>query len=399
MAKIIIDNDKYFKRVTTEIFPTNSQKELIDRSLELSRYVYNWVIEKEKEQYELFKLGKSDLKFLDKYKLSKLLTEYKKSNQWLYDVPSATLRGAIERAVDAYIRFFKGQNGYPKFKSKKSNKSSYRSRTDRTYFEDNLLRIEGLPRNEKVYTKYHTKLSKNDKIYSIGIIKEYNKYYVSYVLIENKPNKNTIQINKNIGAIGIDLNIDKRFMLSNGDVYKEPNLDKLESSINKLQRIYKRKRMKKEKVEISNLHKNTITHIPYSNRDIKLRTKLRKKYQKLHNIKENFIQQTTSKIIKMNPTAIVMENLCVEDMKRKRSISKQVIKGNFFRCKQVMKQKCNMYNIPFIEADRHFPSSQICSECGFKHKTSKRIFKCPNCSIIIDRDLNAAINLERLAYL
>ena len=77
MAKIIIDNDKYFKRVTTEIFPTNSQKELIDRSLELSRYVYNWVIEKEKEQYELFKLGKSDLKFLDKYKLSKLLTEYK----------------------------------------------------------------------------------------------------------------------------------------------------------------------------------------------------------------------------------------------------------------------------------------------------------------------------------
>ena len=120
--------------------------------------------------------------------------------------------------------------------------------------------------------------------------------------------------------------------------------------------------------------------------------------EKITNVVENFIQVETNKIIKMKPTAIVMEDLSVVDMDKNRKVAKIIYHDNFNRCHQVMKQKCNKYSIKFIEADSRYPSSQLCSNCGARRKIyTCKTYKCRSCGMEMDRDLNAAINLMKLA--
>ena len=100
----------------------------------------------------------------------------------------------------------------------------------------------------------------------------------------------------------------------------------------------------------------------------------------------------------MNPTTIVMENLSVDDMEKNRNIAKQVYNANFNRCITVMMNKCNRYNIKFMLAPSNYPSSQLCSGCGYRKKLySAKTYNCPHCGLSIDRDLNAALNLAKLA--
>ena len=139
--------------------------------------------------------------------------------------------------------------------------------------------------------------------------------------------------------------------------------------------------------------------IECSKRAIKRLNKRRKIQNRIDNIVENFIQQETCKIIKMNPTYVVMEDLSVTDMDKNKKVAKKIHYSNFSRCITVMSNKCNKYNIPFKLAHPRFPSSQLCSCCGSRKKIySSKVYICPKCGMRMDRDLNAAKNLEKLAF-
>jgi putative transposase len=262
------------------------------------------------------------------------------------------------------------------------------------YFDKNLLRIEGFPRGEKIYTKWNSgfKSTDNIKFYNPTISKNLlGEYFISFSLMENK----YIIENTNKNVIGIDLNIFNRFVCSNGYKSGCPDISKLIKRADRLER--------KIQKEISKIKKEARTKsLKYSDmsnskRFEKRLNKKRKINNKITNIEENFIQNETSKIIKMNPSSIVMEDLSVTDMHDNKRITKAIVHCKFNRCIEVMKNKCNSHNISFNLADKFYPSSQLCSNCGNRKKIfSQKIYKCNVCGMIMDRDLNAAINLSYL---
>ena len=124
-----------------------------------------------------------------------------------------------------------------------------------------------------------------------------------------------------------------------------------------------------------------------------------KRTKKLTNVVENSIHNITKEIVMTNPKGVVMEDLDVNKMKSKNHfIASEIHDYSFGKCKQIMKEKCNNYNIPFKVAPRDYPSSQLCSNCGHKYDIDRhsRKYKCPVCGHIEDRDINAAKNLANL---
>ena len=123
---------------------------------------------------------------------------------------------------------------------------------------------------------------------------------------------------------------------------------------------------------------------------------LNKLYKRLTNVRENHLHQVTTEIVKLKPSKLVMENLNVMGMMKNRHLSEKIQEQNFFRFRQMMEYKCNKYNIKIVFADRWFPSSKTCSCCRHvKHdlKLKDRKYICSECGLVIDRDLNAAVNL------
>lgn len=402
MALLKFDENKYFtKGYKIRIYPTEIQAQIIDRRFELNYAIYNWTIEQEIEQYKRFKSGESNIKFLSFFSLIKLFTIFRHENPWVCEIPYGSAEKSIKRAYNAFEMFFKTKNNFPKFKSKKHiRKLSYGVRHDTMYFENNMLRIEGFPYGDKIYTKWNSGFTSQDRLkyYNPVISKDiYGHYYISFSLVIEKPQSNYCYDSLTDNPIGIDLNVRDRFVCSNGYRSGSPNLHRLIKRKNRIQhQIGKDIRRRKEEARTKSL---LYSQIKSSKRAEKRLNHRRKISDKITHITDNFIYHTVNKIINMNPSIIIMENLVVEDMKQKRYISKQLGNSRFNRCIVIMKNKCNQYNIPFKLADTHFPSSQLCSNCGYRQKIfSQKVYNCPQCGLSIDRDLNAAINLKNLAY-
>ena len=135
-----------------------------------------------------------------------------------------------------------------------------------------------------------------------------------------------------------------------------------------------------------------------TNNIVKLEKEIKLVYRKLSNIRLNHIHQATNKIIKTKPYRIIMEDLNVNGMMKNKHLSKAIAEQSFYEFIRQMKYKCEFNGIEFIQADRFYPSSKTCSECGNikdKLKLSERTYICSECGCVIDRDLNASINLSR----
>lgn len=400
-------NNVYFEGHKIEIFPTKEQKEYIERSFELTRYVWNWALEQELNNYKLFQEGKSNKKFLNIYDLKKLFTIHRKNNIFLEDIQYETAVYVFRNVITAYENFFKRDKSLsykinkPKFKSKKHN-NYIPLRNNTTYFENNMLRVPGLSRGDKIFTNYYTNNTKHDNIkyYKCGIKKDnLGKYWFCFAF--EKQRKTTYFSDNNIPqteAIGIDLNVKQTIVCSNGEIFEKPDLKKINKRIKRESRaVMKDCRLLQKRQSEQERTNSAIKLLPSKNAEKRI-NKLRKSYKKKFDKIDNFIYQSVSRIIKMNPKAIVMEDLDVVEMNQLHNIAKYTSECNFGKIYQIIKYKCEIYNIPFILADRYYKSSQTCSNCGAtKPKNSSRLFHCNNCGLIIDRDLNAAKNLAKLA--
>ena len=417
---------EYYKGRRIRIYPTDTQAKFIDRCIELNRYVYNWAIDTQEEHYKLYKEGKAKYSTICNYKMDKLFTELRSKKPWLKDVPHNSARNAIRHCTTAYKKFFDNRfhNKYPKHKSKKRSKQAYETRSDRFYFEDNMLRIEGLPKNgpeSMIRTEFHTRFKKFDDIkYTGTVISKDNlgQYWVSF----NMKYYDFVNDYSNVAfrhkAIGIDLNVKNRFVLSTGEIFKAPDTSRLEKRIRKEQSQVSRDRKRYEK-KIKQLRKedsipiyfmdnngqkrtnSDFEVIPMSKRAQKRAIKLKKDIKKRANINRTFHHTITKQIVEKyaDTECIVMEDLNSNHLNDRHYIAKHTHNVAFREIRRMMEYKCNNRNIPIIFADREYPSSQLCSNCGNRRKIgSRKTYICPNCGSRINRDINAAINLEKYYY-
>lgn len=367
------------KSLKIKLYPTKEQEILFYKHINCQRYIYNWALNLNNELY------RKDKKKYSSTELSKMLTQYKKQKVWLNEVSSATLKESVRNLDKAYTNFYKGRTNLPKFKSRKKSKLSFYSRYDKIkFYQNNTVNLEKIGK-VKYKSSYNIDLTQ--------IIK-FSNPHVSYngrcwVLTLGIEVINEFQELTN-AVIGIDLGVKYLAICSDGVVYK--NINK-EATIKKLE-----KRLKRLQRQVSKKYELNKEGRSYrkSNNIIKLEKQINKLHRKLHNIRLNHLHQTTSAIVKTKPCMIVMEDLCIKDMMKNKSIAKQVQKIGLYEFIRQMKYKCEWNNIEFIQVDKYYPSSKMCSQCGEVKKDLKlsdRTYKCEKCGLIIDRDFNASVNL------
>lgn len=359
------------------LLPIKEQEEKLWQAVGTARFVYNWTLAKQEENY------KNGKKFIKDGDLRKELTQLKKTEfKWLSEVSNNVAKQAVKDACNAYVRFFDGFSKKPRFKSRKKSKPSFYHDTSKLKVKEMSVNIEKIgwiktAEQIPISVKYN-----NPRISFDG------KYWYISIGTERKPNE--IKLTKE--SLGIDLGINKLAVCSNGMIFKNINkskkVKKLEKKLRKLQRKisnkYEKNKEGRKFVKTSNI--------------IKLEKQIKLLHRKLSNIRSNYNHQTTNVIVKSKPSRVVMENLNVSGMMKNRHLAKAIANQCFYEFKKQLKYKCEFNGIKFIEADRWYPSSKTCSNCGNIKKRlslSERIYKCEHCGLEIDRDLNASINLSK----
>ena len=374
------------KSYKIRIYPTKEQEKLIWQHIGACRFIYNYFLAWEQKQYE------AGEKYCGKFGFNYELTNLKQQEEykWLYDVSNASLQLTLSDLNDAYQNFFKKRGKYPKFKSKKKSKNAYPIRTSVFYIKGNKFQIEKLGK-VKFRTDFNLPRNKETKFRNVRLSynKAKNKYFISFGL----EYENQVQ-ELNDYNVGIDLGVKDLAIISyDGNSKKYHNINKSKKIKELTKRLKHLQRAISRKYEAN---KQGNTYIK-TNNILKAEKDLLKLYNKISNIRDNCIHQTTHEIILLKPKRVIMEDLNVRGMMKNRHLSKAIQEQSFTKFITYMKYKCEWNGIEFIQVDRFYPSSKMCSNCGsIKEdlKLSDRTYICPECGTVIDRDLNAAINLE-----
>ncbi|MGU8344935.1 RNA-guided endonuclease InsQ/TnpB family protein [Clostridium perfringens] len=381
-----------------EINPTDEQKSKIHRTIGVSRFIYNFYIARNKEIYE------REGKFVSGIDFSKWLNnEYIHNNQemnWIKEVSSKATKQAIMNGDKAFRDFFKKAKGFPRFKKKKNQDvKAYFPKNNKTDWTIERHRVK-IPTLGWVRLKEFGYIPTNSIVKSGTVSQKADRYYVSILVEETdiKISNSNIGIkifNHNNEGIGIDLGIKDFAICSNGNKFKNINktstIKKAEKKLKREQRKLSRKyeslkiRNKKEKggnVTRQNIQKQIV--------------KVQKLHQRLTNIRTDYINKIVSSIIKQKPSYITIEDLNVKGMMKNKHLSKAIASQKFFEFKTKLMSKCKQNDVELRIVDRFYPSSKTCSQCGEIKKDLKlsdRVYKC-SCGLVIDRDLNASINLR-----
>lgn len=336
------------------------------------------------------KAYKKEGKNLSRFDMCKLLSPLKNKEDynWLKEVSNASLVIICKDLSQAYDSFFNKVNKYPKYKSKKKSKKSFPVRGDikRFYFTQDYVKIEKIGR-VKYKSKYKHIIGKDVKFYNPRISLINNKWILSVGLdYENQVVELTDK------SLGIDLGIKKLAVCSlDGEMLEFNN-------INKSKRIKSLNHKLKHIQRVINRKYRTNKSYDKTKGILKYEEILKKIHHKIVCIRENYIHQTTHYLVSLLPYRVVMEDLNVTGMMKNRHLSRVIQEQCFYKFMSFMKYKCEELGIEFIQVDRFYPSSKTCCYCGSIKsdlKLSDRIYSCSECGLEIDRDFNAAINLER----
>ena len=359
------------------LYPSEIQEKKLWQSVGTARFIYNWTLSKQEENY------KNGGKFISDVILRKELTKLKKNElNWLNEVSNNVAKQAVKDACNAYKRFFNRLSDKPRFKSrKKSKKSFYNDNIKLKVKENRLVNIEKVG-----WIKTNEQLPIGVK-YSNPRISYDNKYWYISVGIEQE------QIKEDLTdvSLGIDLGLKNLAICSDGTVFKNINksnvVRKIEKRLKRLQRQVSRKyeqnKKGKEYVKTKNI--------------IKFEKQIQQVHRRLANIRNNYLHKTTTSIVKTKPYRVVIEDLNIKGMMKNKHLSDAIRKQGFYEFKRQLEYKCKFIGIELVVADRFYPSSKTCSQCGEIKKDLKlkdRVYNC-SCRLSIDRDLNASINLSR----
>ena len=358
----------------TEIELNDKQRFEYFKTIGVCRFMYNFYLQKNNEIKD-----REDNNFMSDYDFiiwfNKDFLPQNPEYKWVKEVSGKAVSRTLREAYLAYKRFFNGKGNHPKFKKKGRDICS-------VYFVRNhishKIRCERHRIKIPVFgwckIKEYGYLPLDGSIISGRITYKANKFFISVL-----SNQDVFYKENNVNnGIGIDLGIKHFAICSDGAVYDLPDISKEEDRIKKINRT-----MCKQSKGSKNFLKNKI--------------KLQKIYLKIQNTRNDAQNKIIESIINKKPKFITIEKLQVEEMLKNRILSHSLQKQSFYAFSQKLKNKCLENGIELRQVSQYFPSSKTCSECGCidrELQLKDRIFKCKECGAIIDRDLNASINLR-----
>jgi putative transposase len=366
------------------------QIQKINQTIGTCRFVYNFYLAHNKETYE------KEKKFVSGMDFSKWINNEfipnNKNYKWIKEVSSKSVKQSIMNAEKAFKRFFKHQSGFPGFKKKgKSDVKMYFVKTDSKVIipcERHRIKIPTLGWVRIKEKGYIPTNSETHTIKSGCVSCRAGRYYVS-VLVEEIQKDQPIL---NDFGIGIDLGIKEFAITSNGIIKKNINktatVRKLEKQLKREQRCLSRKyddykkRKKKGEATRQNIQRQQL--------------KVQKLHQQIENNRTDYVNKCVNEIVKTKPSYITIEDLNVSGMMKNRHLSKAVASQKFYEFRTKLETKCKENGIELRVADRWYPSSKLCHECGCIKKDLKlsdREYIC-DCGYHTDRDYNAALNLR-----
>lgn len=353
------------------IYPNKEQRLYLSKTFGCTRFIYNKMLADRIKAYEENK--DLDIKQI-KYPTP---AQYKKEFTWLKEIDSLALANAQMNLDKAYKNFFRDKSvGFPKFKSKKTNRFSFTTNNQKgtIYIENNKIKIPKLKSMIKI--KQHRQF--NGLIKSCTISKTpTGKYFIS-ILVDTE----NIQLPKTSNKVGVDLGLKEFAITSDGEFFSNPKwLRKSEKRLKKLQRDLSRKKKG-------------------SNNRRKARLKVARLHEKITNQRKDFLHKTSTQLINENQV-VVIEDLKVSNMLKNHRLAKAINEVSWFEFRTMLEYKASWYGRELVIAPSNYASSQLCSNCGNKSSQTKdlscRTYICPICGLEIDRDINASKNLLKLA--
>ncbi|WP_293960424.1 transposase [uncultured Fusobacterium sp.] len=364
------------------LYPTKEQEQKLWQSVGTARFIYNYTLAKQEENY------KNGGKFISDGTIRKELTQLKKSElTWLNEVSNNVAKQAVKDACNAYKKFFKGLARKPKFKSKKKSKPSFYNDPIKLKFKEKKVLIEKVG-----WIKTNEQIPRDVKYNNPRITYDNKYWYISVGIEVDKKQEELTDI-----SLGIDLGLKDLAICSDGKVFKNINKTKKVKKLEK--RLKQKQRQISRKYEMNKIKKEgggSCQFIKTKNIE-KLEETTKLIHRKLTNIRNNYLPQVTTSIVKTKPYRIVIEDLNVSGMMKNKHLSDSVRKQCFYKFRQYMTYKTELNGIELVIADRFYPSSKTCSICGsikYDLKLKDRIYKCSHCGVVIDRDYNASLNLS-----
>ncbi len=359
------------------IYPNSEQRQELARTFGCSRWVYNWALEtKTKAYYQ----DEESLSFTD---LSGRLTDKKRKEEteWLSEVSAVTLQQSLRNLNQAFTNFFEGRAEYPSFKSKKAGQTARYVGTAFDIREENgkrKLRLSKMP--GLINIRWSRELP--SKPSSCTVTKNAaGQYHVCFVCTEEAhllPRVNGED--GDLEFVGVDLGIESLVTLSTGEKVGNPRWFENEYD-----------RLRREQQKLSRKEKG-------SNNWERQRKRVAKIHQRIQDRRKDFIEKLTTRLVE-NFDVIVVEDLSVKSMQQNGSLARHIGQAGWSQIVRRLRDKCEWYGRTLVIADKWFPSSQRCSECGHiggKKPLDVRDWTCSECGEDHDRDINAAKNLSRV---
>lgn len=352
-----------FKSFKFRIYPNEEQEILMAKHFGACRFVFNHYLNKRKESYL------EDKKSLNYYDNANDLTQFKKDENyiWLKEINSQSLQSSLRNLDTAYGKFFRKQSKFPRFKSK----------YDRQSFK--IPQFVKLENNELILPKFKSGIKINlhreingEILFATISKSSTGKYYVSLTCeVQHKP------FDKTGSEVGIDTGIKDLAILSDGTTYE--NIRSLKTKLNKL---------KFEQRQLSKKVKGS------SSRN-KRKQKLAIVHEKITNVRKDYLHKVSTEIVK-NHDIISVEDLAVKNIMKNHKLAQamsDVSLGSFY---SMLEYKCDWNDKQFVKIDRFFPSSKMCSKCGWINQDltlKDREWTCTSCGEKHDRDFNASKNI------
>lgn len=366
-----------FQSRKVRLKPNKAQAEFFRRNFGAARFIYNWGLEQLNKYWEenKDKEKKDRTKRPTAFDLKKKLIYLKNTTKefaWLNSVDSQLFKYVVMDLDNAFDRFFKGISNYPKFKSKKDSRQAYSTKNGKVPRLKDSRHIL-LPKVGSV--KFYNRNYLPEVEYKRATISTDGDYFYCSVLFEASPKELSEPIHE---SVGIDLGVKTAVTTSHGTTFHFKRNHKLERRLKRAQRVVSRR--KKD-----------------SNRCNRARKRMRNLYRKISNRRKDFIHKTTSTLVSENQV-IRMEDLNTKGMMKNHCLAASIAHASFFEIKRQLTYKCEWYGRSLQLVSRFYPSSQLCSHCGARNREmknlNKRSFVCHTCGFSLDRDLNAAININ-----
>ena len=344
----------------------NKQITLAKKHAGVARHAYNWGLGFCQKAYEN---GDKHPSAIELHK--KLVTEVKTVHTWYYEVSKCAPQEALRNLSKAYKRFFNKKSDFPKFKKKGIR--------DAFYLEGNV-EIKKNKIKLPIFGWVNTSEAGNIQgIKNVTVSRKAEHWFVSFKIpfVAEKTKKTA-------GTVGVDLGIKTLATLSEGTVFEAIRpYKRYKRKLKLLQRAASKKFKKGQKEQSKNYQKAA--------------KKVSKLHYKIGCIRQDALHKLTTHLAK-NHSQIVIEDLNVQGMSKNHKLASAILDGGFYEFRRQLTYKCDWYGADLVVANRFFASSKTCSSCG--HKKAKltlneRIFSCENCENQLDRDFNAAKNLEK----